>query len=99
MWLCLLINRNEVPRMRNYVKKYGLLSFAKYLSYKYGKKLPYTATKVGLDSPKELVSKTADAAAEMIENKTVGKIVKLLLKQKQDFSRRCISHQNKHKKH
>ena len=39
-------------RTRKYVKGYGVLSFAKNLSNKYGKQLIDTATKTGLDALK-----------------------------------------------
>ena len=37
------------PRERRYIKEYGLLSFAKNFSNKYGKKLTDTAIKTGKD--------------------------------------------------
>ena len=39
-------------RFRKYVKGYGLLSFARKCSKKYGKKLMDTATKTGIDAAK-----------------------------------------------
>ena len=45
------------PRTRNYVKRYGLLSFWRNLSKKYSKKLMDTATKTELDALKNLTKK------------------------------------------
>ena len=45
------------PRTRNYVKRYGLLSFLRNLSKKYSKKLMDTATKTKLDALKNLTKK------------------------------------------
>ena len=38
------------PRMRNYVNKYGFLSYGSNLFDRYGKILTDTATKTGLDA-------------------------------------------------
>ena len=43
------------PRIREYVKGYGFLSFAKNFGNEYGKKLMDTATKTGLDAAKPLL--------------------------------------------
>ena len=40
------------PKFRKYVKGYGLLSFAKQINNKYGKKLIDTATKTEIDAAK-----------------------------------------------
>ena len=40
------------PRARKYLKGYGILSFARNLSNKYGKKLFNIAIKIGLDALK-----------------------------------------------
>ena len=51
------------PRDRIYVKGYGFMSFARSKSYKYGKKLPYTAKKSATDevktASKRAIQKTA----------------------------------------
>ena len=39
-------------RFRKYVKRYGILSFARKFGDKYGKKLMDTATKTGIDAAK-----------------------------------------------
>ena len=68
------------PRTRKYVKEYGLLSFARYLSKKYGKKVLDATTKSGLDSAEtaseKVVHKTAEATDELIGNKIAESIVK-----------------------
>ena len=67
------------PRKRKYIKGYGFLSFARYLSNKYGKKLIDTATKTGLDASKTASKKvfynTAEAIGELTGNKTAEKNV------------------------
>ena len=60
------------PKYRKYVKRYGLLSFARKFGVKYGKKLIDTATKTGIDAPK-----TAEATGDLIWNKIAGKITSL----------------------
>ena len=40
------------PRLRNYVTGCGFLSFAKTFCNKYGKRIMDTATKTGMDAPK-----------------------------------------------
>ena len=69
------------PRFRKYVKGYGLLSFARKLSDKYGKKLIDTATKKGIDAAKtaskRVVQKTAEATGDLIENKIADKITSI----------------------
>ena len=67
------------PRFRKYVKGYGFLSFARKFGYKYGKKLMDTATKTGIDdaaktASERVVQKTAEAAGDLIGNKTADKI-------------------------
>ena len=66
------------PRFRKYGKGYGFLSFARKFGYKYGKKLMDTATKTGIDAAKtaseRVVQKTAEAAGDLIGNKTADKI-------------------------
>ena len=68
------------PRTRKYVKEYRFLSFARYLSNKYGKKLLDATTKSGLDpaesASEKVVHKTAEAAGELIGNKIAESIVK-----------------------
>ena len=67
------------PRFRKYGKGYGFLSFARKFGYKYGKKLMDTATKTGIDdaaktASERVVQKTAEAAGDLIGNKTADKI-------------------------
>ena len=40
------------PKFRTYVKRYGVFSFARLSSDKYGKKLMDTTTKTGIDAAK-----------------------------------------------
>ena len=65
------------PRIREYVKGYGFLSFAKNFGNEYGKKLMDTATKTGLDAAKtaskKVVQKTAEATGDLIRNKIAVK--------------------------
>ena len=67
-------------RTKRYVKEYGLLSFPRNLSNKYGKQLLDTALKTGLDALKptaeKVVQKATWANGEFIGNKIAGKIVK-----------------------
>ena len=63
------------PRLREYVKGYRFLSFARKLGDKYGKKLMDTATKTGIDAAsKRVVQKTAEATGDLIGNKIADKI-------------------------
>ena len=70
------------PRDRIYVKGYGFLSFAKNmgksLSNKYGQKLLDSAKKSTTDAiktaSKRAIQKTAEAAGDLIGNKTADKI-------------------------
>ena len=66
------------PKHRKYVKRYGLLLFARKFGDKYGKKLMDTATKIGIDASKtaskKLVQKTAEARGDLIGNKIADKI-------------------------
>ena len=59
-------------RFRKYVKRYGILSFARKCGDKYGKKLMDTATKTGIDAAKtaskRVVQKTAEATEDLIGN-------------------------------
>ena len=59
-------------RFRKYVKRYGILSFARKCGDKYGKKLMDTATKTGIDAAKtaskRAVQKTAEATEDLIGN-------------------------------
>ena len=69
------------PKFRKYIKRYGLLSFARKLGDKYGKKLMDTATKTGIDATKtaskRVVQKTAKATRDLIENKIADKTTSL----------------------
>ena len=68
-------------RFRKYVKRYGILSFARKCGDKYGKKLMDTATKTGIDAAKtaskRVVQKTAEATEDLIGNKVAGKITSI----------------------
>ena len=59
-------------RFRKYVKRCGILSFARKCGDKYGKKLMDTATKTGIDAAKtaskRVVQKTAEATEDLIGN-------------------------------
>ena len=61
------------PRTRKYVNGYGILSFTRNLSIKYGKQLLDTATNTGIDALKtafkKFVHKAAEAAVEVTGNK------------------------------
>ena len=65
-------------KYRKYVEGYDLLSFAKRLGDKYGKKLMNTATKIGIDvaktTSKRVVQKTAETTGDLIGNKITEKI-------------------------
>ena len=69
------------PKFRKYVKGYGLLSFARKLVDKYGKKLLDTATKTGIEAAKTdsktVVQKTAEATGDLIGNKISDKITSI----------------------
>ena len=47
------------PKFKKYVKGYGFLSFARKFDDKYGKRLMDTATKVGIDAPKNCFKKSS----------------------------------------
>ena len=68
-------------RFRKYVKNYSLLSFARKVGDKYGKKIMDTATKTGTDAAKtaskRVVKKTAEVAEDLIGNKIVDKITSI----------------------
>ena len=65
-------------KYRKYVEGYDLLSFAKRLGDKYGKKLMNTATKIGIDvaktASKRVVQKTPETTGDLIGNKITEKI-------------------------
>ena len=58
------------PKYRKYVKGYGFLSFAKWFSDKYGKRLMDTATYVGTyvakTASKRVLQKTTEATGDLI---------------------------------
>ena len=66
------------PRDRIYVKGYGFMSFARSMSYKYGKKLVNTAKKSATDAlktaSKRAIQKTAEATGDLVGNKIADKI-------------------------
>ena len=66
------------PRDRVYVKGYGFMSFARSMSNKYGKKLVDTAKKSTTEAiktaSKRTIQKTAEAAGDLVGNKTADKI-------------------------
>ena len=65
------------PKFRKYVKGYGILSFARKLGNKYGKKLMDTTTKTWIDAAKttskRVVQKPAKATEDFIGNKIADK--------------------------
>ena len=67
------------PRTGKYVKRWGLLSFGRNLSNKYGKQLLDTATKTGIDAlktaSKKVAHKAPEVTGEFIGNKIADKIV------------------------
>ena len=69
------------PKYRKYVQDYELLSFARRLGDKYGKKLMDTATKTGIDTAKtaskRVVQKTAEATGDLVGNKIADQITSL----------------------
>ena len=69
------------PRDRIYVKGYGLMSFARSMSNKYGKKLVDTAKKSATDAIKTVsktaIQKTAEATGYLIGNKIADKITSI----------------------
>ena len=91
------------PRTRKYVKRFEFLSFARNLSYKFGKKLIGTATKAGLDVAKpasKKVYKTAEATEELTGQKMAQKIVKPkpILDVNSRNVKEIVTHQKKDKK-
>ena len=66
------------PKFRKYVQEYDLLSFARKLGDRYGKKIIDTARKTGTDAAmtasKRVVQKTAEATGDLIGNKIADKI-------------------------
>ena len=66
------------PRDRVYVKGYVLMSFARSMSNKYGKKLIDTTKKSATDAiktaSKRAIQKTAEAAGDLVGNKIADKI-------------------------
>ena len=66
------------PRESRYVEGYGLLSFAGNLNNKYGQKPVDSAKKSATDAykiaSKRAIQKTAEAAGDLIGNKTADKI-------------------------
>ena len=69
------------PKYKKFVQVYSFLSFARKFGDKYDKKLMATATKRGIDAAKiaskRLVRKTAEAAGDLIGNKTANKATSL----------------------
>ena len=96
------------PRYRKYVKGYDILSFARKLGDKYGKKLMDTATKTGIDAAKtaskRVVQKAAEATGDLIESKiadkitSVGKTKSKKKKMKQIKDKKFTYHQKKDNK-
>ena len=82
------------PRVRIYVKEYGLMSFAKYidkhLSNKYGHKLIDTAKKSTTDAIKtafkRAIHKTAEAMGDLVGNKIADKITSISKKPVKELS-------------
>ena len=69
------------PRFGKYVKGFDFLSFERKFGDKYGKKLIYAATKIGMDAgktaSKRVFQKTAEATEDLIGNKIADKITSL----------------------
>ena len=69
------------PKFRKGVQGYGILSFARRLGDRYGKKLIDTATKTGIDAAKtaskRVVQKTAEATGDLMCNKRADKITSI----------------------
>ena len=96
------------PRYRKYVKGYDILSFARKLGDKYGKKLMDTATKTGIDAAKtaskRVVQKAAEATGDLIGSKiadkitSVGKTKSKKKKMKQIKDKKFTYHQKKDNK-
>ena len=67
------------PKTRKYIKGYGLFSFERNLSNKYGEQLLDTATKTGLDAlkttSKKVVHQAAKATGAFIGNKIADKLL------------------------
>ena len=65
------------PRDRIYVKGYGVLSFARSLSNKYGQKIIDTTKKSATDAiktaSKRAIQKTVEATGDLIGNKIADK--------------------------
>ena len=83
------------PKYRKYVKGYDLLSFARKIGDKYGKKLMDTATKIGIDAAKatsnRVVQKTAEVTGHLIGNKIADKTTSVgKTKEKNKESRRNL---------
>ena len=84
---CLKMRYSIEPRDRVYVKRYGLLSFAKNvsknLSKEYGQKLDkakkFTTDAMRIAS-KRAIQKTAEATGDLIGNKIADKITSVLKK-------------------
>ena len=79
------------PKYRKYVKRYDFLSFSRTFDDKYRKKVIDTATKTGINAAKtvseRVVEKTAEAARDLIGNKTADTITsagKTKSKEKED---------------
>ena len=74
------------PRDRVYVKGYGLMSFARSMSKKHGKKLVDTAKKYATDAikaaSKRAIQKTAKATGDLVGNKIADKIISVSKKSK-----------------
>ena len=64
------------PSYRKYVQGQGFMSFAKNMSNKYCKKLLDKSIDVSNKYGRKLLDKSAEAAGEMIGNKTADKITK-----------------------
>ena len=66
------------PRDRVYVKGYGVMSFARHMSNKYGKKLVDRAKKSATDAiktaSKRAIQKTAEATGDLVGNNIADKI-------------------------
>ena len=75
---CIKMRYSIEPKDQIYVKGYGIMSFARSMSNKYGNKPADTATKSATDSvktaSKRAIQKTAQAAGDLVGNKIADKI-------------------------
>ena len=75
---CIKMRYSIEPKDQIYVKGYGIMSFARSMSDKYGKKLVDTATKSAADAiktaSKRAIQKTAEATGDLVGNRTADRM-------------------------